>query len=616
MGRLLPILFAWAALTGCVAGELRDLTPREVRLGLPRSSEPRPLDPPEEREARGFLLGTPLTEVGDDGSVRLEVLLAGSMPRLARVRWTAEGGVLTDDGLTATLVPDGPWMVRAELLQAEQRVLDRISMAGEPGGIPVTATWNRLLVGRLPAGGELEVVPPLVDGAMTPGQTVSLRARLPDGTTTPWSTATAGGLLGAGDLAPWPAARSCDDVAFPARIGTGHVACGADGGLTTFRSRTRAEDLALVRPGSQPEPITPPAGASSVVEGPDGGIVVAGEYLGGWRDDGTSFARFLGDRAVRGRPASDGITVAFARADRVEVGAWDSPARVQLPARPADVERPVAVGFGWVAIVEGRLGHERLRLQDTAGRRSATLATTLRPREPGFAGTWAWWLTADGLEALSLEGRARIRSPVEAAPGRPAALDDWLLTARRGSGLHAVHLPTGLTAELPTGGLTQLRGAAAGRATTAQQPADGADRLVGWSTALRLFEEDGGATSGSIPRQRAGGHGGSTGVLLPEGERTLRFDPGPGGGTLEAWISDLPGPWAAIEVTVGGPDTTGIRATPQASPEGPGRWVRLTELPAAPRTPIARRIVDLTWTAGPEGGLIDAIRLLPPQLTR
>lgn len=613
MGRLLPWLLLLIALPGCVAGELRDLTPRSVRLGLPQTHETRPLDPPEPRAARGFLFGTPTADLRPDGTVRLEVTLGGTMPRLARVRWTATGGDLTaDDGLVATLVPNGPWSVTAELIQAEQRVLHTITTSAEPHALAVAATWNQLLVGHLPAGAELEIVPPLDDGAMVPGQTVSLRARLPGGAVTPWSSATAGGLVGAGDFPGWPAAQGCDDVAFPARIADGHVACAEPGLLSTWRAPRRNADVTLTRPGSRPLPIQPRALASSVVEGPDGGLVLAGEYLGGWRPD-SSFVRFLGRRVLVGRPASDGSRIAFAGPDRVEVGAWDSPSRVQIPARPADVERPVAVGGDWLAIVEGSVGAERLRLQDLEGRRSAELPGR-RPREPGFTGPWLHWLTADGFRATSTEGLGSTATVLAAAPGRPASVDDWVLVALRGSGLRAIHLPTGLSTTIPTGGLTELRGSGAGHATTSQQPADGQPRLVVWSAALRLFEEDGGAARGSIPRRLAGGHGGSTGALLADGVRTLRFDPGPRGGTLRAWISDRDAPWAAITVEVGG-RRVAARVQPSPPPDGPGAWLTLAPLPALPSASLADRIVTVTWTAGDQGGLIDAISWLPPELS-
>jgi hypothetical protein len=601
---------------GCVSGEVRDLTPEPVRLGIPQGAQPRELPAPAVSEARGYLWAAPLVQPQADGTVRVRVVLAGTMPRLSRVRWTATGAAITPDGLEALLQPEGgPWAVRAELVQAEQRVLDVITTGGEPGGILVTATADRLLVGAIPPGSTLEIQPALVGGAMLPGQTVSVRARHRDGTTTPWSSATAGGLFGAATLPDWPGAGGCDDVAFPAQLADGYVACAEPGAVTSWRGPGRGAGVGLVRTGSRPGTLLPPAGRTAVVEGPDAGLIIAGKVLGGWREDG-SFMHFLGGGEVRGRPSSDGLRLAFARYDRVEVGSWGSPARVQVPARPSDVERPVATGGRWLAIIEGETGHERLRVRDLDRRRGASLTGQTRPREPGFTGPWVHWITARGLHAVSTEGWSELTETVASAPGRPASVDDWLVVAVRGGGLRAVHLPTGLGTSIPTGPLTELRGSGVGKLTTVQQPSDGRRRLVSWQAALRVFEEDGGAASGSILRRRAGGHGGSTGLLLPDSTRTLRFDPGPSGGTLEAWVWPARGPWASIELQIGGQPLRAWRPPPpgDGSSDEPGGWVRVGRIPPAPDASPTERIVQVVWTSGPQGGLIDAVRLLPPEL--
>ncbi len=574
MGRLLLLLPLLTGLTGCVDGEVRELAPRDVRLGIAATAPTTTLElPPAPTSPAGALQGEP-----SDDPARLDV--AGTWDTL---------------------------LVR--------RVPDEGTLAWSPA-LPPDATVTR--------DGDLV----RVHAPSAVGRTFTLTVGRPDGTSLPPAAGTLGGLPGRGDFPAWPAADACGDRVFPAQLADGHVGCRGEGALDTWRTPSgRSAAVRLTREGARPGTVTPATTGAALSggpatglvstraaasDGPDlGGLVPGGgpparrlanaSRLGAWRPFEVAAGRFIGDRPLRGRPASDGVRVALPRADRVEVGDWTGGARVQVPARPSDVEQPVAVRGRWLAIVEGPIGDETLRLHDLERRHPhAAPVGVRRPRDPVFAGPWLGWLNATALRVLSTDGGRSWTSDVAAAAGAPAAFDDWMLVARRGGGVHAVHLPTGLHAAIETGAaLTELRGSGAGRFTTRQQPSPGDARLVTWDAAVRVFEEDGGASWGAPLQRVAGGHGGSGGVVPAGGARTIAFDPGPGGGTVQTWRSA--GATSCVVGLDGGP-------TPPPAGEG---WQDLAVLPPRPEARPADRVVTVIFAAAAGVCVADAVRFVP-----
>lgn len=610
-------LLAVAALPACEGAEPRPLTARTTRLGTHPAATARPLDRSRLPPARSLLVSGPLVEVGGDRLVA-RVLLDGPLEG-GRIDWSSTGA--RPDGasdLEATFVrAGGPWTIRA-ILTRDGRTLDSGEVSG--GGAPrIVAGWDRAVVAEAPPGSTLEIRDGESLEGLSPGQTVSVRWVGGDDAS-PWSSATAGALpSGPARLLPLDP-LGCGDRHFPRRVGAGHVGCsgaadpaGLDLWLAPGASAPTAIEDLPARHGRPPPPAVL-ADRAAVSSGPGRALIWATNELGSWLP-GRATSSALGRRTMRGRPASDGVTLAFAGDDRVEVGRLGTSQRFQIPAAPTDQARPLAVSGDWLAVVEGPVGQEGLLLHHVKRHRGGAL-TTSRPRLPVLAGRWLTWQTEGAVHALSLDGGAGWSHAVRAGEGEPVVLDDWLVVPLRAGGLRALHLPSGLSQDLETGaGIAGLRGASAGALTTwLRQPGE-AGTLAEWEVPHRVFEEDGPSGAGDPLAHLPGGHGGARGRLAPGARRSLVLDPGPGTWSLDLWVTgadDAPAPTVQ----------QGERLLPVppriAGPGGdePGRWVPLTALSAGREQGWEQTAVQITWTGGAGGAIVDAVRLRPSQEKR
>jgi len=415
-----PILLLLLLVLGCA--DARPLPSRATRLGLnPTPDLPSP-SPQAARPARDFLFPTPLVEVREDGVVTLTATPAGSLDGV-RVAWSADGGLLEPAGVSATLRPtDEAWTVTASLIRGSAVLATAVARPGAATSPP-----------RLPVR-------------------VGLVPLEPDG---------------------------CEDLAFPGQVGAGHVGCSEPGRLDRW-----------LPPGGAPIPISPPpsrssgpppplqpAAAASAAGAPR--LVVVGDRLVFWGPAEGAEGRPLGRRDRRGRPAASAERYAFARADRVEVGNFTESARVQLPARPSEVDAPVAVAGPWLAVVEGDLGDERLRLLHLDLRAEIAVDGARRPHDPVLSERWLAWSSARGVHALDLRDGRRVDVEVAAGSGPTALLGDDLVVAARGGGLAVVHLATGEVARAGSR-LTELRGSAGATFTTWERTPGHIGELVRW----------------------------------------------------------------------------------------------------------------------------------------
>lgn len=549
----------------------------------------------------------------DAEGIRAEVVLDGHATD-RDLRWTAEGARIVRSSGTSAWIEEGfgPWTLSADLVRRD-RVLATGTIGG--GGAPrVVAGGGRLLIGGgKPPGAVLEVWEGAALDEPEAGGTVSIRWTLPGGRTSPWSTATAGSLPGRPSRRLPLDPLACGDPDFPRRAGGGHVACSQDAdphlGLWLPEDAQAPEPIAppLLPGRADPTPIAP--GGAAVSMGPEGTLIWVDDELGSWLPGSAGAAARVGRRAM-GRPASDGVSVAFLGPDRLEIGPAGGAQRFQVPASPAETAGNLAVGRGVAAWVEQRRGGRILELHDATIHRGARLADG----DVGsvlIAGAWLAWTEADCLRALCLDGGLSHRLPREPGQGMPAVLDDWLIAPLRSGRLAALHLPTGLSLDVETGvRIAEPRGASGGRLTTWLREPGTAGDLFEWDAVVRVFEEDGPASSGDLLAPLPGGHGGRRGALAPNGERSVRLDPGPGSWVLEAWVGggeSRPAP----EVALGGRrlGTPALVAGP-SEPE-PGAWTVLARFSASSRTPWAERELRVTWTAGPDGAIVDALRLRP-----
>ena len=615
-GLALLALLALGAGPACGGPDPRPLTPREQRLGEVHDPQRRTLDRDEPAPARALLVERPLVEVTDD-RLTARVLLDGELEG-REVRWIATGTrLLGGSGDSASFATtDGPWTIRAELIDAG-RVLDQ-GQAGGGGAPRIAAGWDRAVVdGSAPAGASLEIHGGGSLAGLTPGETVSVRWTGPDGTTSPWSSATAGSLPGTPTRMLPLNPLACGDREFPRRVGLGHVTCSEAGDppvldrwlAPTATAPLPVDDLPVRQGRTAPSSVAPASAAVSA--GPDRRLVWTTDELGSWLP-GLATTNPLGRRSVRGRPASDGRSMTFAGPDRVEVGRLGTSQRFQIPARPVDGDHPLALSGDWLAMVEGPVGLESLRLHDVARHRGATIAGG-RPRVPVLAGRWLAWQGDGAIHAAPTDGGPSWSRPADPGDGAPAVLDDWLVVPLRSGGLAAFHLPSGLAIDLETSpGLVEARGASAGALTTWLRAPGEAGRMAEWRATHRVFEEDGAAASGDPLGHIPGGHGGTRGALAPGGTRQVELDPGPGAWLLELWLgAGEEGPPPAV-------DQGGRRlAVPDrmvGPPQGePGRWEPLARVGADAGTGWEQRRLRVTWTAGPGGAIVDAVRLRPAQ---
>ena len=563
----------------------------------------------------------PRPVVQETGStLTARVVLDGDLQN-QRIRWSITGArLLGDDGTEATFErTDGAWSIGAELVNGS-RVVDQGVTRG--GGAPLlAATWDRAIVGGdAPVGASLEVYGGRGLDRLEPGETVSVRWIAPDGVVSPWSSATTGGLPRAPSRVLSLDPLACGDRDFPRRVGAGHVTCSTgdhDAALDRWLGPTASApaliaDLPVRQGKSEAEPIPP--WTAAVAQGPARRLVWTSDQAGSWLPGMASMTP-LGRREVLGRPASDGRSVVFAGRDRLEVGQLGGSQRYQIPARPVHTEHPVAVGGEWVAVVEGPVGQESLRLHHISQHRGSTIANG-RPRSPLLAGGWLSWQGDGEIEALSVDGGWRRTWTVAAADGLPAALDDWLIVARRTGGLAALHLPTGVATVLETGsGLLELRGASAGGFTTWLRQAGQPGRMADWQASQRIFEEDGAAAGGDPLARHPGGHGGSHGRLAEGTTRWVEVDPGPGTWSVDVWVGEgQQGPAPTVER--GGRSIAGVGLVTGPAEGEPGHWVSIGPPLASSGRGWEDRRIRIIWSGGPGGATVDAMRLRPTSEVR
>ena len=175
-----------------------------------------------------------------------------------------------------------------------------------------------------------------------------------------------------------------------------------------------------------------------------------------------------------------------------------------------------------------------------------------------------------------------------------------------------MHVLTGQAVSLAQGPeLVTPRGCSAGRATTWSRAPGTVGELQAWEARWRVFEEGGPSSSGAPLQLEAGGHGGRHGVLRTAGaEHHLHIDPGTGRTSLELWIG--PGAEASLASlrVKHGARSLRIEVPAEATPpDGFGHWLVVGSLDSAPSTPPAERSLHLTWSASPEGTVIDAVRI-------
>jgi hypothetical protein len=672
--------FGSSAVAGC-DGDVFPPTPRAGRLGLRQAPSTVTLEMHEERVLQGFLLPGALVERRGDGALRMLAWTDGRSTPRTSLRFERDGlpvpegeahGVSTWisvenrarggtrlraalDGMQARgRGPKGP--AAEPPVDLELELPRRLWMAGD--GDSVLLAWDAAdapagLEWRLGEGPGLPFAAASIDlepvGAVAlratgrrglrlagvlPGIPVSVRARWADGQESSWATATPGALPTATRERRIPLdPLACGDAAFPRQAAAGHVGCrgpeerGPDAeeqpllDLFVADGSQKPRDLRgrpSTSPGGPPVELWPSKAATAAA--PDDDLIWAGLSMGFWSPAGGPPAAPLPGARIRGRPAADATTLAFARADRLEAAPRGSNQRSQIPARPADVARPLAVAGGWLAVLEGPLGGNTLRVLDARRSRSAVMAGPSELRSLGAAGSWLAFFEDATLRLLPLLGGEAWRLPLRGGfASAPEGFDDWFVVESRAGGsveLLAVHAPTGIVTPLwaAAGEHVALRGANGGRLSAWVRAPGEPGELRAREAPQRVFEEDGIGIRGTPLRTRAGGHGGAHGWLPGSGERFLRFDPGPRGGRVELFRASA-GAAGTIEVSVGAVILSRHEFISDAGSEKTidnlGTWMQIAQLGGAGTAAAEDRVVTLRFQAGTGGMDVDAVRFVP-----
>ena len=524
-----------APFLGCSLEAVPPTTPRAQRLGLTSPPKLLPLKPRESVPARGFLLDAiSVTPLGPKRYL-VEAWPDGELDATShRLNWT---------------LPKGATLLEGNKSEDHRLVLEATSLDGLSASL--------LRSDRQVA----ELQPTLSAPAAQPFPRVGVPIRLPS------------------------PADSCLDLDFPWQSGTWVFSCrptpddeGADPAVDLRTSVLSLHSKRVVRPNDlsrsrSQDPSSTPFVASTTLPGSGlraGLLEVLPRRIAIWDRGETRTTR----TSRQERPmlhAGSPSSFALARPDRIEIAEFESPMRVQLPARPLAEQGALAISEEWLSWLEAdSSGERRLLLRHLRSGRQSELARGEGLAGVHLSGDFLMWSNGSTFRGLSLQSaRSWILDLRRDRSVRITRFDDWVLVRAQGAPdgrLVAIHLPSGATVDAPLDGLPQgwllreARGAGAGRITI--RASQGLDSAL---FVYPLLERH--LTPPSAPR--------SGFVSTP---KTIVVDPGPGHVIAEGLVRGEP-PLFLLQ------RQSGLHSS------------------------VAQRQMELSWPRDPATGTLGTIRL-------